>query len=141
MTETSDDLKDLLQISEEDFEAMLRTAADAYTEGEFGTAITILSGLIALKATDSRPFKLLGSCLLLENRHTEAETTYAKALELDPEDPYTLVALGELHLKGLRFNEAVPLFERLFELDPKSEHPAANRGRKLVQDYYQKMSG
>ena len=141
MAETRDDLRNLLKISDEDFEAMLRNAADCYTDGELGAAITILAGLIALETKDARPFKLLGSCLLLRNQHADAESTYTRAFELDPDDLYTLVALGELHLKGLRFSEAVPLFERLFSLDPDGNHPAANRGRKLVQDYYQKMSG
>jgi tetratricopeptide (TPR) repeat protein len=141
MADTPGDLKSLLQISDNDYEAMLRSAADCYTNGDLSSAITILTGLTTFNEDDSRPYKLLGSCLLLQNEHSDAETAYRKAFELDPDDPYTLVALGELLLKGLKLDEAVPLFEKLFEADPDGEHPAANRGRKLVQDYYKKMSG
>ena len=93
-----------------------------------------------MEKKDPRPFKLLGSCFLLQQNFEKAESTYNIAMELDPNDPYTLVALGELRLKGLKIAEAVPLFEKLFQLDPDGEHPAANRGRKLVQDYYEKIS-
>lgn len=140
MTDTQTTINDVFQISADDFEAMLRSAAECYTNGELGQAITILAGLITIKKTDARPFKLLGSCFLLQHNHQKAEAVYTKALELDPEDPYTLVALGELRLKSLQILEAAPLFEKLFEMDPEGEHPAANRGRKLVQDYYEKLS-
>jgi len=141
MTGSFKNIQEVFQISAEDFEAMLRNAAECYTDGKLGQAITILAGLITMEQLDARPFKLLGSCFLLQQNHEKAESTYCVALELDPEDPYTLVALGELRLKGLKISEAVPLFEKLFEMDPDGEHPAANRGRKLVQDYYEKLSG
>ena len=141
MSNTFSEFTDVFQLSSDDFEAMLRSAAECYTNGALGQAITILAGLITIEKSDTRPFKLLGSCFLLQQNHEKAETTYARALELDPEDPYTLVALGELRLKGLKIVDAVPLFEKLFELDPGGKHPAANRGRKLVQDYYEKLSG
>ena len=141
MTENFNNIREIFQISPGDFESMLRNAAECYTNGQLGQAITILAGLITMEKSDARPFKLLGSCLLLQQDLERAESTYNVAMELDPADPYTLVALGELRLKGLKIAEAVPLFEKLFEMDPEGEHPAANRGRKLVQDYYEKLSG
>jgi len=134
------ELTDILQLAGDDFEAMLRLATENYSEGKFSETRTILAGLIAINDKDARVFKLLGSCLLLEDRHRDAEKAYAKAHELDAKDLYTLVALGEIKLKSLNIQEAVPLFEQLFALDPDGEHPAANRGRKLVQEHYQKLS-
>ena len=107
---------------------MLHLATENYSDGKFSETRAILAGLIAINEADARLYKLLGSCLLL------------KAHTLDAQDPYTLVALGEIKLKALNIAEAVPLFEKLFAQDPEGEHPAANRGRRLVQDHYQKLS-
>ena len=134
------ELKDILQIAGDDFEAMLHLATENYSDGKFSETRAILAGLIAINDADARLYKLLGSCLLLEDRHRDAEKAYEKAYGLDQQDPYTLVALGEIKLKSLNLSEAVPLFEKLFALDPDGEHPAANRGRRLVQEHYQKLS-
>jgi len=140
MSRRGRELFELLSLPKSDCEAMLRTAVECYGTGNFPQAETILVGLIALNEADPRPMKLLASCLLLQDRHREAEHAYERALELDPQDAYTLVALGEIKLKTLNLAEAIPLFERLFALDPDSSHPAANRGRQLVKSYYEKMS-
>ena len=132
-------LKDVLGMSSLDYESMLSTAVDCYSASKFSQAEAILIGLVTLNDEDVRPLKVLASCLLLEGRHIEAERVYELAHKLDPKDPYTLVALGEMKLKTLKLSEAVPLFEKLFAMDPKGEHPACNRGRQLVKDHYQML--
>lgn len=133
-------LSDVILFSPQDTEAMLRAAVECYSDGNFSQAEAILVGLTALDEADSRPVKLLASTLLLSGRHVEAEAVYERAHALDSDDLYTLVALGEIKLKSLKVAEAIPLFERLFELDPDGTHPAANRGRDLVQTHYQMLA-
>ncbi len=134
-------LRDLLHYPPERCEEMLRAALECYSAGEFAQAETILVGLISLDGDDARPVKLLASTSLLQNKHREAEQLYERAHQLDRKDPYTLVALGEIKLKSLKLEEAVPLFEALFALDPAGEMAAANRGRELVREYYRKLAG
>lgn len=134
-------LRDILKISRARCEEMLRVAVDVYTHGDLTQAEIILVGLAALMHDDARPLKLLGSTLLLQARHIEAEAVYENALRLDGKDPYVLVALGELKLKSYKLQDAIPLFERLFAMDPNGEHPAANRGRELVHQAHATLAG
>ena len=141
MDDASQRLRELLRFSSEDKDDMLRAAVDCYGNGDLSQAETILVGLMSLDEADPRPVKLLASTLFLLGRHVEAEHFYERALALDGQDPYTLVALGEIKLKALKLRDAIPLFERLFELDPAGTHPAANRGRELVFQQYKRMTG
>ncbi len=129
-----------LALPKSDCDAMLRVAVESYGAGNLQQAETILVGLIALDERDARPVKLLGSVLLLQERHREAEQAYELAFALEQDDPYTLVALAEIKLKALKLDEAIPLFERLFAMDPGGKHPAANRGRQLVRAFHDKLS-
>ena len=51
-----------------------------------------------------------------------------------------MVSLGEIRLQSMKIREAKVLFDKLFALDPEGKHPAANRGRQLVRNFYQKLS-
>lgn len=132
-------LRDILGFDKDIYEEMLRSAAHSYSNGEFKVACSILNGLINLDNTDSRAYKLLGSALLLQKKTPEAEEAYEIAISLDPTDPYTLVALTELKLRGLKLTEALPYLEKLLKLDPDGKHPAVNRGRKLAAEFYEKL--
>ncbi|MBI5511816.1 MAG: hypothetical protein HY903_23925 [Deltaproteobacteria bacterium] len=140
MAAPAKDVLEALALPKADWEAMLRAAVECYSAGQLAQAATILAGLIAMDKNDARPLKLLASCLLLQDRHREAEQTYERALALDGGDLYTLVALAELKLKALKLADAIPLFEKLFAADPAGTHPAANRGRQLVRAYHDKIS-
>ena len=140
MGDQSNDPRDVIVILPEDAEAMLRAAVDSYSAGKLSHAETILAGLIALKNDDARPVKVLASCMLLQQRHREAEAMYERALGLDADDPYTLVALAEIKLKALKVEDAISLLERLFALDPERSHPAANRGRQQVREFHARLA-
>lgn len=120
---------------------MLATAIDAYEAEDYPKAEAILLGLVTIDPTNVRAYKLYASTLMLQGRELEAEAAYSRARELDPADLYTIVALGEIMLRTLRIEEAVPLFEELFSKDPQGLHPAANRGRHIVQTFYAQLSG
>ncbi len=132
-------LTDVLLFSKDDREDMLRAAVEAYSADRLSQAETILVGLMTLDAEDVRPVKLLAACLLAQGRHRDAESIYERALAMEPDDPYTLVALGEIKLKTLELADAIPIFERLFAADPNGEHPAANRGRQIVREYHDRL--
>jgi len=134
-------LGELIGFSPDRCEEMLRAALECYAESDFAQAETILAGLIALSDRDPRPFKLLASTLAVQGRHVAAERLYERAYDIEPDDPYTLVALGEIKLKALNLDEAIPLFERLFALDPDGTLPPANRGRELVKEAYARLKG
>ncbi len=133
-------LKELFGLEAGDLEGLLRHAVEHYSAGRMREAEVVLAGLTLLAENDARPFKLLGSALLLQDRHTAAERVYTRACELDPKDPYTLVALGELRLKAYDIKGALPLFERLFALDPHAQHPAANRGRAIIKAFHREVA-
>jgi len=138
----SDDLRnfrEFLGLSHERIEGMLRAAVECYGDGDLGEAERILDGLIRLEPKDARAYKLLASIHVLDGHAGRARPFFEKALELDPKDPYVLVGLAEIYLDINRFAKAMPLFERLFALDPKGEHPAANRGRMLVEHTRKKL--
>ena len=139
--DSQNSLRDILGFDGDIYEEMIRSAAQCYSNGDFKMACSILNGLIQLDNSDSRAYKLLGSSLLLQKRNADAEVAYETAVRLDPSDPYTLVALAELKLKGLKLNEALPYLEQLFKLDPSGQHPAVNRGKTLAADYYEKLQG
>jgi len=141
MSRSEQSLRDLLEFSPDRCEEMLRAALESYANGDFAQAETILVGLITLDDADARPIKLLASTCMVQGKHRQAEILYERALEVDPDDPYSLVALGEIKLKALKLEEAVPLFERLFDLDPAGELAPANRGRELVKSAYARLSG
>jgi Tfp pilus assembly protein PilF len=118
----------------EDYEYALQLAVDRYSEGDLGGCEQLAKGLIALDPDDPRPYKLIGSVLLLQSYRIAAERYYRQALELDPDDLYTRAALAEIALDALRMDDARTHFERLFVLDPEGEHPAANRARRVLHE-------
>jgi len=116
-------------------ETMLRVAADHYADGSLSKAVEVLKGLVKMSPSDHRPFKLLGAVLFMDGRHSAAVEAYERAVELDAEDPYTLVALAELHLIMVQLPQAVRYLDALRKLDPKLEHPASSRARYLLEKH------
>lgn len=133
-------LRQELSIAPEMFEGMLQQAVTHYTEGRLDESEVLLRGLSTLDPNDARPWKLLGAVMLLKHRDSDAVDAYRRALQLDPEDPYSLVGLAELRLNALQFGEAVALLSKLFAMDPDGKHPAANRGRELVDRAHARMN-
>ncbi len=121
------------------FEMLLGSAIDAYSDGELNLAISICDALQSLHPTDARAFKIAASAYLMKERHHDAERIYEQAHNLDPSDPYTLVALGELKLRTLQLGDVATYFEPLFESDPDCQNPAANRGRRVLLDFYERL--
>jgi predicted Zn-dependent protease len=133
-------LKEVMGVSRENLEGMLAEATQRYSQGDLDAAVDILRGFRALEPDDHRATKLLASLYHVQERREEAESAYREAIAVDGDDPYLLVGLGEFLLEEMRIDEAAPFFEKLFALDPTGVHPAANRGRQLVQEFYKAMN-
>lgn len=58
-----------------------------------------------------------GNDLLRKKRYPEAEKTFLEVLELDDENPYVLVGLGDLYRETNRFEDAISSYEKVLESD------------------------
>jgi Flp pilus assembly protein TadD len=131
----------VFELPAEDREYMLKLAVEHYSENRLGQAERVLRGLLAVEPEEWRAWQLLGSCLAVQGFRIAAEKVYRRALELNPDDPYSLVALAEIALDALRWDDAKPLFERLFAIDPDGRDPAANRGRQILAQAKARLAG
>ncbi|MBI5558597.1 MAG: divalent cation tolerance protein CutA [Deltaproteobacteria bacterium] len=59
-----------------------------------------------------------GSEFLKKRCWKEAENSFLEALEIDSENSYVLVGLGDLHRETGKFHKAIGFYEKTLELDP-----------------------
>ena len=128
-----------MTLDEDHITGMLRAATACYSDGKLASVHAICAGIITLAPDDPRAHKLRAATYILERRHRDAESAYEAALKLEQNDPYSLVNLAEIKLRSLQFSAATALLHRLFALDPDKKHPAANRGRWLLQEMAGKL--
>ena len=78
-----------------------------------------------------------GFAELSNGNYPQAEANLLVALDLNPENPYTLLNLGVVYQDMGRTSEAVEIYERLLELNPEETAVQSNngdyRGRRLVE--------
>jgi tetratricopeptide (TPR) repeat protein len=68
-----------------------------------------------------------------EDRLDESVAAFTRVLALDPRDPGTLVALGQIHLQERRIAEALALFERAIAAEPFNVTAAYNLALALTR--------
>ena len=73
--------------------------------------------------------------LLKNNSIEEAINVFKKILELDPENNYALVGLGDSERKNNKFNEAIKFYKRCLE-----HHPSNNYALFGLADCYKSMN-
>lgn len=122
------------------YEVMLGQALRQYADEQFASAEKLLRALRAMIPKDMRPIKLMAAIRQMQKRYAEAAILYASVLERDPEDPFIIVALGEIKLHTYRVVDAVPLFRRLLENERYRDHPATHRARYLVTRFLEQFS-
>jgi tetratricopeptide (TPR) repeat protein len=76
---------------------------------------------LALNPVDSVCHYQMAQVLLAQHRSEDAAGRLARALELDPNFPEALVALGKLRLEEKKYDEAIGLLQRAVKLTPESE--------------------
>ena len=76
---------------------------------------------LALNPMDSVCDYQMAQVLLAQHKSGDAATRLKRALELDPNFPEALVALGKLRLEEKKYDEAIGLLQRAVKLTPESE--------------------
>lgn len=59
-----------------------------------------------------------GSEFLKKRQWKDAEATFLEALEVDSENTYVLVGLGDVHRETGKFHKAIGFYEKTLEIDP-----------------------
>jgi type IV pilus assembly protein PilF len=87
-----------------------------------------------LYATPARSFAAAGICSLRKNEIKDAEQYFLRALQIDPQDPASLLQLGQIRYRQSNFDEARQLvnrFQKLVEPTPESLWLALRIERKV----------
>lgn len=95
-----------LALSPESPVSRLAEAQVLVAQRQFKQAETCLRQLLALDPQNSIHYRLLATIFSLTSRNQHIPPLLDKALELDPEDPDTLVAYGQYHLEQDDLNRA-----------------------------------
>ena len=99
--------------------------------GRIDEAKTVVIQTIRLNPEDGWGYLILGNIYAKkENKFTYAEKCYLKALELKPDDPFTLTAYGGMCIKLDRMKEAEDLLTRAVKAN--TAYPNAYYGLALV---------
>lgn len=79
-------------------------------------ALPVLDRAIAIDSTSSAAYRLKGNALHDLNRDDEAVTAYQAAIQLDPEDAWSMNNLAFIRIQEDRFDDALPALARATEL-------------------------
>lgn len=104
--------------------ALMANAQAALQRGDWKQADTSVSKFLDLKPDDARAHYIQGEILRRQNdgdRKGQCLGAYEKALEIDPTFPLVHRALGEVHFKAGRYQEARPYFKTFLSLAPHDE--------------------
>lgn len=98
--------------------AVVAIAATAAVPPNLARTIESQRHLAAERPQDASVFNDLGNLLLLGGQAAEAEATYRKAIELDPDKTTALFNLGLLLQQRGELREAAQLYGRVLKLEP-----------------------
>ena len=121
-----------LRDAEADLSAHARMAQLQFAEGDAAAAVASLdAGLQAAEQRGEPPARLAWGAVRLGELHfrtgdwDEADRWYAKAANLNPNDPDTLDHLAELHAARGEFDKALELSAKAIALSPRPEFQQA----------------
>jgi len=112
-----DRLKPVLAANPEDREAATVVAAAAYLDGDDAAFEKEAARIRTRDPRNVDAFLLLGDILELLIRNKDAVAVYQRVLEVDPDNPPALAALGHLAMREGREEEARGYLEKAFDLD------------------------
>jgi tetratricopeptide (TPR) repeat protein len=104
--------------------ALMANAQAALQRGDWKQADISVSKFLDLKPDDARAHYLQGEILRRQNNGDRTEKcldSYEASLKIDPTFPLAHRALGEIHYKAGRYQEAKPYFETFLSLAPQDE--------------------
>ncbi len=96
--------------------------ADAYRRaGQYSKAEGLLLHGLKTHPTYTSAYNVLGRVYVDSERYADAQTQFARALELDPQNLISLRALGDLAARRGLADDARVWYERMLQIDPRSE--------------------
>jgi tetratricopeptide (TPR) repeat protein len=101
--------------------AALFTKADHALEAkDYDETIKLLNKIVANDPKDFQVWTQLGNLYLLQNKYTEAETNYLRAIDLHSDYYFALLNLGRAEMGLQRYDVAADVLGRAVKLRPKS---------------------
>ena len=70
---------------------------------------------------------------MITGQHSDAQEAYARAVNLNPNDPELWCSLGVLYMSFAQYREALGMFARATRLDPKMAEAAIQQAMKLFK--------
>ncbi|HEY0101800.1 MAG TPA: tetratricopeptide repeat protein [Pyrinomonadaceae bacterium] len=99
-------------------------AGEALDKQEYERGIALLRQVVEADPHDFQAWTELGTAYFVRNNMTEAEKSYARALEARPTFSLALVNLGRLRLAQKNYDGAIELLSKAVKIRPQS--PGAN---------------
>jgi tetratricopeptide (TPR) repeat protein len=140
----STNVRDLLGISKEEFDAMGGIGAMFYEQGCLEKAQIIFEGLVELDPESHEAHSALGALYTRIEKDQEALIHLDRAISLNKKqiEPYVNRAEVRLRQAGAQQEEielAIEDLNRAIELDPNGDDAAANRARAMVMAIYETL--
>ncbi len=126
------DLEEILDLKDEEEARFVELGMALYHEGRVEAALSIFSGLTALRPERPDYWTALGAVLVRLERYDEARPVLKLACRMNPEDIAAWVGLGECELGLGSVEAAAQAFESALELDPEGQTDAGRRAQALV---------
>jgi tetratricopeptide (TPR) repeat protein len=114
-------------------ELLGQMAAMARGDLDYDRAVSFLEQQVTLTPNNAPAHRTLGRALVDQGREQPGYAELVTALLLDPLEPETLTALGQLHLAAGRIAQAVAALERALALAPGSSEALHALGNALVR--------
>ena len=101
-------------------EKLFEKATAAAKEKKTDTAIKIFKQIVESDAKDFIAWTEIGTLYFRNEKLSEAENAYNKALELKPDFMPALINLGRVYLMGKQSEKAIPILTKAVETEPAS---------------------
>jgi tetratricopeptide (TPR) repeat protein len=119
------DFRAVLQQLPDHFDARLYLAHCLLTDADIPAAQRELTICAQRQPTRLEPLVGLAACAVEERRYSDTQRFLERALEIDKDSTYVLAMFGDLHLRQLQFDQAIPIYEKVLRLD------ARHRGARI----------
>src|SRR5262245_2795469 len=131
--------RQLLGITDREFEAMGRLGAMYYNQGDLERARIVFAGMIEADPGCSAAHAALGALLVRTDRFDTALEHLNRAIELNDQELTAYVNRAEAYLRRKEVERAVADLKHAIALDPTEEDPAANRARAMMLGLHQAL--
>ncbi|MGQ0792993.1 MAG: tetratricopeptide repeat protein [Deltaproteobacteria bacterium] len=117
-----------LQKSPQDADILIAKARALAALNRLAEARGIVDGVIAARVDFAPAYVALGQILYIQNDKPAAEKAFFKAVEIDPENADSQVALGDYYRTAALTDKSIAAYEKALEIQPKSLVALINLG-------------